>query len=93
MYSRHFSACRWLLELVYDKEMITRREIDELWMKEKNLSDGLAMDPRNLQRYKKTLKESFGIDICCKQGGDYAYFIKNPEILQTNHLPIWLLNP
>lgn len=92
MYSRHFSACRWLLELVYDKEMITRREIDELWMKEKNLSDGLAMDPRNLQRYKKTLKESFGIDICCKQGGDYAYFIKNPEILQNNHLPIWLLN-
>lgn len=92
MYSKHFSACRWLLELVYDKEMITRREIDELWIKEKNLSDGLAMDPRNLQRYKKTLKECFGIDICCKQRGDYAYYIKNPQILKNNHLPIWLLN-
>jgi hypothetical protein len=48
------------------------------------------MLPRSFHRYKNTLSEEFGVEICCRDG-DYAYFIKNPEILGDHRIPQWLL--
>lgn len=92
MYSNHFRACKWLLEVIKDNKQITLKSIASLWKKDEDLSGGLEMLPKHFHRCKKSLKTDFGVDICCKAGGDYAYFIANPEILKDNNLPEWMLS-
>ena len=92
MYSNHFRACKWLLESFKEKGEMTLKTIATKWKKNTDLSGGVEMLPRNFHRCKKTLREDFGIDICCKNSGDYGYYIANPEILTNNNLPEWLLS-
>ena len=92
MYSNHFRACKWLLEIFKEKGKITFKTIDSLWRNNTDLSGGVEMLPRFFHRCKKSLRTDFGIDICCKNGGDYGYYIANPEILSNNNLPEWLLS-
>ena len=86
-----FRACKWLLELLKKEKNQTMNEICKAWGKEKALSGGLEMLPRSFHRYKKTLREEFGVEICCRDK-DYAYYIKNPEILDDQNIPQWMLN-
>lgn len=86
-----FRACKWLLELLKKERMQKIDEICKAWGKEKALSGGLEMLPRSFHRYKKTLREEFGVEICCRDK-DYAYYIKNPEILDDQNIPQWMLN-
>ncbi len=85
-----FRACKWLLELLMKKKSMKMADICKAWSKERGLSGGLEMLPRSFHRYKNTLSEEFGVEICCRDG-DYAYFIKNPEILGDHRIPQWLL--
>ena len=86
-----FRACKWLLEFLKKERSQKIDEICKAWGKEKELSGGLEMLPRSFHRYKKTLREEFGVEICCRDR-DYVYFIKNPEILDDHNIPQWMLN-
>ena len=92
MNSNHFRACKWLLEAFKDEERLTLKTIASEWKKNESLSGGVEMLPRHFHRCKHSLKEDFGIDICCEEGGEYAYYIANPQILQDNNLPEWMLS-
>ena len=71
---------------------MTSEDINKEWVKESNLSDGMEMRRKTFYNYRKTLKESFGIEVVCKNGGNYAYYLKNPEILMNESLAEWMLN-
>ena len=86
-----FRACKWLLELLKKEKSKRIEDICKAWGKEKELSGGLDMLPRSFHRYKKTLREELGVEICCR-AKDYAYYIKNPEILGDHNIPQWMLN-
>ena len=92
MYSNHFRACKWLLETFKSKGQITFKKIASMWKKNTDLSGGLEMQPRFFHRCKRTLNDDFGINVCCKSCGDYAYYIDNPEILKDGNLSEWLLS-
>lgn len=86
-----FRGCKWLLELLLKEKKQSIKDICEAWGKEKKLSGGLNMLPRSFHRYKKTLREEFGVEICCKEK-DFVYYIKNPEILGDHNISQWMLN-
>lgn len=87
-----YGSCLWIVKTLKRERRLSLRDINELWMKETALSEGVEMLSRTFHRYKKTLKDFFGIDISCEECGEYAYYITNPEILRDGNLPEWMLN-
>ena len=92
MNTKYYRSCKWLIEKLKNKDNMTSEDINKEWVKESNLSDGMEMRRKTFYNYRKTLKESFGIEVACKNGGNYAYYLKNPEILMNESLAEWMLN-
>ena len=92
MSSIRYRACKWLLEVLLENGSLTQSEISEKWKEKEDLGNGVEMEPRNFHRYKQAIKKDFGVIIECKNRGDYAYFIKNPEILNDSSLTKCMLN-
>ena len=92
MNGNHAKACIWLIEFLRVHPYKTRKEICEEWAKSKKHGNGVEMSERSFHRYRKSLKENFGVEICCKDGGDFPYYIKDTSILCDNNLPEWILN-
>ena len=92
MNTKYYRSCKWLIEKLKNKDNMTFEDINKEWLKESNLSDGMEMGRKTFYNYRKTLKESFGIEVACKNGGNYAYYLKNPEILMNESLAEWMLN-
>lgn len=92
MNTKYYRSCKWLIEKLKNKNNMTFEDINKEWVKESNLSDGMEMRRKTFYNYRKTLRESFGIEVVCKNGGNYAYYLKNPEILMNESLAEWMLN-
>lgn len=92
MNTKYYRSCKWLIEKLKNKDNMTSEDINKEWVKESNLSDGMEMGRKTFYNYRKTLRESFGIEVVCKNGGNYAYYLKNPEILMNESLAEWMLN-
>ena len=92
MYTNLYRGCKWLIEQFKKHHYLSLRDINENWKADTDMSGGVEMLRKTFQRYKTALKESFGVEICCKEGGSYAYYIKNPEILHDIGLADWMLN-
>ena len=90
--SRLYRSLKWIIEMLQKKEFLTFEEINDLWVKEESLSKGLELQRKTFYNNRKVLKETFGLEVCSKEKGDYAYYIKNPEILWDNSLMLWMLN-
>jgi hypothetical protein len=86
MNTKYYRSCKWLIEKLKIKDNMTFEDINKEWVKESNLSDGMEMRRNTFYNYRKTLRESFGIEVVCKNGGNYAYYLKNPEILMNDSL-------
>ena len=91
MKTQYNRSCKWLIEKLKNKDNMTFEDINKEWVKESNLSDGMEMRRKTFYNYRKTLRESFGIEVVCKNGGNYAYYLKNPEILMNESLAEWML--
>lgn len=90
--SKVYRICRWLVEKLKEEKYLNFKEIEEEWLKNDVISDGRILSERSFHRYRDKLRAVFGIEIGCKQGGDYPYFISNPEVLKNNSLGEWMLN-
>lgn len=92
MNNRVYRSCKWLLDKLLANRIMTFREINAEWVMDTALSGGTDMLRKTFYNYRQTLKELFGVEVACKDGGDYAYYIRNPEILLNDRLTGWMLN-
>ena len=91
MYTNVYRSTKWIIEKFMEKRSLTMKSLNELWVKEEDLSGGLEMVRKTFYNYRQAIKEKFGIDICMKAEG-YAYYLKNPEIIRDNSLMNFMLN-
>ena len=91
MYTNVYRCLKWIIEKFMEKKYLTLNDLNELWVKEEDLSDGLEMRRKTFYNHRKALKEKFGIDICQRDEG-YVYYIRNPEIIRNNSLMNFMLS-
>ena len=91
MTTKVYRTCKWLIEKLLKKRYMTFEEINEEWVHERALSNGVELLRKTFYNNRKKLKETFGIEIVCKDGGDYPYYIKNPKIVRSDNLAWWMM--
>lgn len=92
MWTKVYRSCRWLVEKLTEKRRMSYEEINSLWMLEDTISGGAELNKRTFHRYRTYLRDIFGIEVVCRERGDYAYYIKSLDLLKDDSLPLWMLN-
>ncbi|MCQ2285859.1 MAG: WYL domain-containing protein [Bacteroidales bacterium] len=82
----------WLIETIYSAKRISFNELNEKWKENIELSGGDDMSKRTFHKWRLAIRQNFGLDIFCEQGGDYCYYIDNIEDLKNGSMEKWLLN-
>ena len=91
MYKNVYRCLKWIIEKFLEKKSLTLNGINELWVKEEEMSGGVGMGRKTFYNHRRDLKEKFGIDICQKERS-YAYYLRNPEIIRNKSLMNFMLN-
>ena len=85
-----FNRYVWLIDLLQRYGRLTRREIDELWMRSE-YSEGKPMARRTFMNYRQAIQEMFDVNIECDPS-TYEYYIEDPEALEGSGAWVWALN-
>ena len=85
-----FNRYVWLIDLPQRYGRLTRREIDELWMRSE-YSEGKPMARRTFMNYRQAIQEMFDVNIECDPS-TYEYYIEDPEALEGSGTRVWALN-
>lgn len=85
-----FNRYVWLIDMLQRYGRLTRREIDELWVRSE-YSDGKPMARRTFMNYRQAIQEMFDVNIEC-DASTYEYYIEDPEALQGSGARVWALN-
>ncbi|MDD2961507.1 MAG: WYL domain-containing protein [Muribaculaceae bacterium] len=80
----------WLLDTIIRHKRITRSEIDELWMRNTDISEGNPMPRRTFHSYCRAIESTFDVTIIC-DSSTYEYYIDD-ESEQERNLRNWLLD-
>lgn len=82
----------WVIETIYRRRMISYVDLNELWVRETDISRGAELPKRTFNHWKDTISDLFGIDIVNENKGEYRYYIENIEDINHNGLRSWLYN-
>lgn len=82
----------WLVGTIHRAGLISLREINEKWVRNEELSDGLPIQRQTFIRWKEKISSLCGINIECTKGGEYKYFIENPDAMDQEALNSWILD-
>ena len=88
MISKTYHKYIWLLNTLLTSRPLTFDEVNMLW-EDSPANDG-PIPLRTFHEYRKGIKEMFGVDIECDRSKN-VYYVKNPEMLDSNKLAKWLL--
>lgn len=80
----------WLVDTIMRHKCITRNELNALWVKNKELSDGNPLPRRTFYSYCRAIEEVFDINIACNQS-TFEYYIEQSDDSENN-LSHWLLD-
>lgn len=80
----------WLVDTISRRKLITRNEINELWLRNSEISDGKPLARRTFYNYCRAIEETFDINICCNPS-TYEYYIEQPPEAEQG-LREWLLD-
>lgn len=92
MSSRMYGECRWLVETLEKKKKISLREINELWLKDEIIGNGIEIGRKKLKRHRDAIKLLYGIKIECDIEDDNKYYISNPEALKDSGIAKWMMD-
>ena len=67
MYKNVYRCLKWIIEKFLEKKSLTLNGINELWVKEEEMSGGVGMGRKTFYNHRRDLKEKFGIDIGQKE--------------------------
>ncbi|MDE6287229.1 MAG: WYL domain-containing protein [Muribaculaceae bacterium] len=83
------NRCVWLVDTIRRYGRITRRELDELWLRS-SLSDGKVFSRRTFYNYRDMIEELFSLRIECNTT-TYEYYIAE-DTSQRESMSNWMLN-
>lgn len=82
----------WLVETIRKAGRITLEEINQKWINNVDLSDGLAFSRSTFNRYKDAVEVIFGVIIECDRQHGFKYSILNPKVLEGNSIQNWMMS-
>ena len=82
----------WLVKTIYRTGRVTFDELNRLWMRNEDLSDGKDLNIRTFHRHRNAIESLFDINIECDKSNGYAYYIENTDEIKNNRIRSWLLN-
>lgn len=86
-----FNRYIWIVDTIRRYGRISRRQLDEEWVRSSLCEDGKPMARRTFFNYREMIAEIFNIEICC-DGSTFEYYIKGDEVGGKNHsVTSWLL--
>ncbi len=87
-----FKRYIWLLDLIYNNEKITFKQINRKWQNSSlnDSQDELAL--RTFHNHREAIRDMFDIDISCDRKDGSKYFIEYAEDLTGSKVKTWLLN-
>ncbi|MCH5215462.1 MAG: WYL domain-containing protein [Muribaculaceae bacterium] len=80
----------WLVDTISRYKFITRAKINELWMRNTEISDGNPLPRRTFYNYCRAIEETFDIIISCNLS-TYEYYIEQSPEAESG-LREWLLD-
>ena len=86
-----FRQYLWMVETIYMSNGITLQEINEHWTRTE-MSGGMPMIRQTFNRHRKAIQDMLGINIECRTGGGYRYYIEDKESLKNNSFKSWMLD-
>ncbi len=85
-----FNRYVWIIDTLRRYGRLTRRELDELWLRSE-VSGGRPLSRRTFLNYRQAIQEMFDVNIECDPS-TYEYFIEDSAALQGNSARMWTLN-
>jgi hypothetical protein len=82
----------WLADTIYRAGKISFDQINELWKKNPDLSNGEDMDIRTFHRHRQAIESMFDVNIECDKHNGYVYYIENLDDINKGGIRSWLLN-
>lgn len=82
----------WVIETIYRRKKISFKDLNELWLRDTDISRGVDLSKRTFDNWKSVIWDMFGIDIVNENRGEYRYYIDNMEDINGNGLRSWLYN-
>lgn len=82
----------WLVDTIYKAGRISFEEINEKWLMNEDMSEGVELSLRTFHKWRIACEEIFGLIIECERKGGYHYYIQNAEEIEKGGLRSWLLN-
>ena len=84
-----FNRYIWIVDTIQRYGKITRRELNELWLKSVD-GDGEPIPARTFFHYRRAIEENFQIDIECNKAGEY--YIDSKGTRQDQQFRNWLMD-
>ena len=82
----------WVIETIYRRHKISYKDLNELWVKDTDISKGENLPKRTFDNWRVVIGDMFGIDISNENSGRYRYYIENEEDINENGIRSWLYN-
>lgn len=84
---------QWFVSTIIDHSHISFSQLNELWVKNR-MGEGYPLSRTTFNRYRKGIKELYGIEILCKTGGSNKnkYYIRNKADLYEDSPLVWSMN-
>ena len=89
MAKNYFNRYVWLIDTINRHGYITLPEISRLWENSALNEEGGPLAERTFHNHRRSIEETFGIDINCDR--DKGYYIDSKEDLEKDSLRQWLL--
>lgn len=81
----------WLINTIRNHGKISLKDLEQKWQNSQLNQEQTIFDRSKLNRWRTAIEEQFGLKIACEQGGDYRYYLVNPEVLEKDNINNWLL--
>ena len=82
----------WLIETIRRAGRISLDDLSRKWEDNVELSGGKPLLRCKFNRWREQILLQYGADIQCEKGGNYRYFIANPEELDDSKVRKWMLD-
>ena len=82
----------WVIDTIRRAGRISLEDISAKWQDCEELSVGRPLLRCKFNRWRTAILMQFGINIECEKGGDYRYYIDNPETIDEDRLKGWIID-
>lgn len=82
----------WLVDTISKAGFITFEELNQQWIAEERLSNGLELSKRTFHKWVDAVQDRFSLLIENENRGEYRYFISNQEELKSGSIIKWVYN-